>query len=403
VTAGVFSACLLGRVDGAMTGGVDPLTGDTSVTLPLDVGIFLGTDIGEPCPLCTLGECSAGVRAGQFCQVDGSDATFGDVSYDCMPNGFGTTTDHFLIQTSVTLTTGAVSLPFAVPCDPPFENQICACGICSGNLDVACNSDAECAAAGAGTCTADSGRGRVPNRCDDSICTQDPAGPPGEGKCLAGPTYSWCDGFVSSSGGGVIPCSDDLDCGTHADDCPGSNCGQCTLQQQAECFLDPIEAQGVPGKSLVGIGCLGRTIWHGFDQAVGIPGAYRVRTSMRSEVYCSNGVTPYVPPGGSNCSSLPGCLEAVVLCGPIEHHEFAGAMLWSVARDGTLTGSASVCQDFGCAGDVSGRIDAAGHVEATLTFEDGRQFAFGGTVGCNGLGSGTWKPGVGTWSIVPCG
>jgi len=293
-------ACVTMGISGAMSGSLDPVSGDISLTVPLSVRIYLGIAQTQPCPRCEAGVCDGGQRDGLACAVDASDATFGDVSYDCPPstaqNITGTGT-----KVTVDYTTGTASLPFATACDAPFGSRACACAVCSGDVLLACTSNADCA--GFGTCT---GGGpapisRYPNTCSDVTCSPDPGAGPHEGTCLDGPDDIYCDGLLRSNGRGILPCGTNADCSVLDAECPGMDCGACTLSQPRECFLDPIVAEGSPGETLVGVGCFGATTNLAVNSVTGLPGAYRVRENLSAELLCSDGVTPYNPPGGSNC------------------------------------------------------------------------------------------------------
>jgi hypothetical protein len=155
--------------------------------------------------------------------VDASDATYGDVSYDCPPSPIYTISGGGL-KTLVDYTTGGVSLPFGTACDWPL-----------GAFD--------CAVASAGTCGGGGASTRYPNSCSDGACI-DVGG--GEGEC-ATHFDTFCDGFVSSSGKGIVVCFDNSDCLAIGPSCPGGDCGNCALVQAHECFLDPIAATGSPG------------------------------------------------------------------------------------------------------------------------------------------------------------
>jgi len=302
--AGGTPACVTTRVDGTMSGSLDPATGAIDLHVPLRVNIYIGIAQAQPCPLCDAdtGTCDGGARNGLACTVDATDATFGSVSYDCPPS-FGANITGVGLKTTVDYTTGSASLPFGTNCGGFLGAFDCACAVCSLDPSITCNSDSECALFGAGTCTASGGAGgqRRPNNCDDLTCSPDLGAGLGEGTCLAGPVDKYCNGFVRSNGEGILPCIDDADCDAYGP-CPGGvSCGTCTLSKSRECFLDPIEAEGVPGAAIVGIGCVGATSNVAVNTAAGFPGAYRVKQKLSAELLCSDGVTAYEPPGGSNC------------------------------------------------------------------------------------------------------
>lgn len=356
-------ACVVSQVADTMTGSFDLGSGEMSLQIPIRGRIHHGLAIQHPCPRCTAGTCRGGARHGLACSVDASDATFGDVSYDCPPN-IGSNISGAGVRTTLAYTTGAASLAFTTPCDSPSVAD-CACALCSTDSSIGCASNADCAAApskcslsssftcdndgdcasvdagpcnqtflkcqkklsqscsvdsdclgaSVGTCEASSctatgpGSSRRPNACDDDICTPVP-GEPGEGECAAGPDDKFCSGFLRANGKGLIVCGVNGDCASfevpspNPEDwvCPGNDCGDCTVEQTRECFLDPIEAAGTPGSRLVGVGCMGATGSSGVNAVLGLPGGFRVRQNFTMEAgLCSDGVTPFIPPGGSNC------------------------------------------------------------------------------------------------------
>jgi hypothetical protein len=317
-------ACVLSKVEGSMAGGLDPTTGEVTLDVPLRHKIYLGISQQSPCPQCNGGFCAGGARSGLACNVDATDATFGAVSYDCPPSVGVNITGSGLL-TDVSFTTGSVSLPFNTPCDPPLSGSMCPCAVCSGNTQVACNSDAECAAVAAGTCTSKgpSGASRRPNDCSDLTCSPDVE--TDEGTCLAGPVDKYCDGFLRSNGEGMSLCIDN-------NDCAALGAGACTLTKRRECFLSPIEAEGEAGEMIVGAGCIGATSNAGVNAAIGWPGAYRVRQNLDPDVFCPDGVTEFVAPGGSNCPTSNEVLPPL-----------AGLAQWNKADVGvTVDGSNNV-------------------------------------------------------------
>jgi hypothetical protein len=289
---------VLSKIDGAMSGGLDPSTGDVSLDIPLRHRIYLGLAIDSPCPRCVAGACTGGQRNGLACTVDASDETFGDVSYDCPPSAAGNISGTGLL-TNVEYTTGAASMPFGNTCDAPLGFLNCACGSCSLNTALTCNTTAECSAVFAGVCNRGTGNPRQPNGCDDLVCSPDVE--TGEGKCNAGPDDKFCDGFTSSNGAGIVQCLSNGDCDASDPACPGGDCGNCTITRTRNCFLDPIAAQGTPGETIVSVGCIGNTANAAVNGVLGWPGAYRVKQSLGTDLLCADGVTEYAPPGGSNC------------------------------------------------------------------------------------------------------
>jgi len=300
INAGSSPVCVETVINDTMTGSLNPQTGDIELNLPARVRIYLGILQTQPCPLCENDVCVGGARDGLACSPSASDATYGDVSYDCPPSASQNVTGAGMFS-DIQMTTGEVSLTSSVPCTFAFSG-ICACGLCSGDTTVACSSDAECAAAGLGTCGNAGGGFVVPNNCTDGVCS--PSGSdPDEGVCNGGPVDSFCDGFVTSTGQGILQCLTNADCDAIGFICPNSDCGACSITRDRECFLDPIHAAGVPAESMVSLGCFPKAANPGVNSVVGWPGPVRIKQNIAvsPEIYCSDGVTPYIPPGGSNC------------------------------------------------------------------------------------------------------
>jgi len=119
-------------------------------------------------------------------------------SYDCPPTAVSNITGAGL-KIRLDLTSESAALPFALPCDPPLAALDCACSVCTLDNSRSCNSDAECAAAGAGSCrttVSTAGAPRMPNACDGQACGADldPSAAPGAGVCTVGPTDTFATG-----------------------------------------------------------------------------------------------------------------------------------------------------------------------------------------------------------------
>jgi hypothetical protein len=150
INAGGLPLCLTMRAAGDLEGSYDPATGDTSLSAPLYLQTYVGISQLQPCPVCSGNICDGGARDGMACIFDGLDSTFGRVSYDCPPSPLAVVAGGPGQQMKLELTTGAFSLPFNVPCDPPLGALKCACSTCSLDNDIPCNSNADCSAVGGG-------------------------------------------------------------------------------------------------------------------------------------------------------------------------------------------------------------------------------------------------------------
>jgi hypothetical protein len=302
ISAGGTFTCTINRLATDVTGTSDPDAGTGELNVDLRALVHTGEVQQQPCPLCVgddtpqdgnrQGTCVGGIRDGQSCDVHALDSSFGDVSLDCPSDPLANISGEGLII-SLPLSTGTTSLGFDVACDAPLNFIDCACGQCSGLTTLPCNSDAECADAGAGTCTTNGGgqaASRQPNQCGDTICVDD-LGETDRGSCSgAGPVDNFCDGLTRANGEGILSCNTNGDCssfeGGAGDVCPGNDCGNCSLSKIRTCFLDPIELAGTPDVDnpiLVGTFCVPPTSNGGVNASAGTPGPAAVRIDMLAE------------------------------------------------------------------------------------------------------------------------
>jgi hypothetical protein len=241
------------------------------------------------------------LNAGDACDVDADNTTFpwrpGDIgggsSLDCFPSS-GLNVSGSGLQISLGLTTGSQQLTSGVPCGLlPFIPETCTCGECSLNTAIPCSSDAECAAASAGTCRTVGQDGRPDNCAGGGICN-DAGG--GEGVCAEGPNQGYCDGALRSNGEPFVTCSSNADCAVY------DNAGSCTLSRTLECFLPTITAQGDPDPDYpIGVStfCIPRTSSSAINTVAGIPGPGRVKNQGRTRKFCGGiGGTEYVENSG---------------------------------------------------------------------------------------------------------
>ncbi len=253
--------------------------------------VRLGVSLGQPCPLCVGdptpndgvrgGTCSGGPDNGSPCDVNGTGPTFGAVSYDCLPDPAVNVSGAGLVMKRTestgsrtladTATTGAAACGLGGVLD-------CHCAVCSADNTVACNTDADCTAVGAGTCSSDGlGASRMPNNCsnDSFVCTDDGDGV--HGHCSA-TVDSFCDLFLRANGSGVVGCLTNGDCLAQGSACPGGDCGVCALTQNRSCFLPAINAAGVPNPGnpiSVGIVCVAPTVSPAANAVIGLSGPAR--------------------------------------------------------------------------------------------------------------------------------
>jgi hypothetical protein len=295
--------CVVNEITEELVGTANIATGESDTSVANRAIVYTGISQSQPCPTCDGGVCDGGARNGLQCSIDGRSETFGNVSYDCPPTALSNISGSGL-KISLDLTDDAISMPFALACDPPLGALDCACSTCTGDNTLGCNSDGECAAAGAGTCRTDGAHGgalRVPNNCNNACVPV--AGSPTEGVCDgAGPQDGYCDGLVKANGGGIITCATDADCDALDSECPGGDCGACSLNEPRKCFLDPIDADGTPGTEgavLVSNFCSAPTSSGAVNAAAGTPGPSRLSLDFEFFGRCADG-SPWGP-GGANC------------------------------------------------------------------------------------------------------
>jgi hypothetical protein len=305
LSAGGTPTCVVNRINSELVNTANVATGESDTQIDNQSIVHLGISASQPCPTCSgaalgvAGTCDGGERNGMACTTDAISDLFGNTSYSCPPALLSNIGN---LKIALNLSDSPPDIGFDLPCDPPIGVLFCSCSTCTGDNTIGCNSDAECAAAAAGTCRTDGlhgGLGRKPNACNDGTCE---AGVGNEGICT-GDTDAFCDGYVKANGGGIISCLDDSGCDALDGECPGGDCGTCTLNQQRVCFLDPIVATGSPdpeGAVLASNFCTSPTSNGGVNGAVGSPGPARVTLDFEFVGYCPNG-TDIWGSGGANC------------------------------------------------------------------------------------------------------
>src|SRR6266404_2986115 len=113
ISGGGVPVCVTTRVNGAVTGTVNPADGSGASNLDTLLSIHLSLTVDQPCPTCsgasvgTTGTCNGGPRAGQACVVHGLSPVFGDTSFDCPPNASADIGD---LDGPLNLTTGTRAL-----------------------------------------------------------------------------------------------------------------------------------------------------------------------------------------------------------------------------------------------------------------------------------------------------
>jgi len=359
LSSGAVPVCVTNRYTAPVTGTANvadagPHAGETSATLRLESAVHNGPTVDRPCPVCENdttpldgvkdGTCDTGAKAGQRCDVSGTNLFFGNVSFDCPPSqaaNVGNLDIRFNPATTgtTTLATGGVKCTA-----PGFTDMNCFCDTCATATGEPCNSNADCpngAVCGAprcigGTnagapCTTNSecpngacgrpGQATAPNACNDpTACVPDPSDPasPNDGVCDGGPFDSLCS--IETFRG----CLANADCAPP----PIGNCGNCVPGQVCtgrfrQCFLDPIIRTGMPGTQMSVIAatfCVPPTTAPAVNSVAGLPGPGAVLLPaliLRGAATCGNGVLDAGeqcdPPAASTCA---GACQGDCTCAP---------------------------------------------------------------------------------------
>jgi len=315
LSAGNVPTCVLNSLADNPTGTGDVDLGIGMVHLHLAEKVFLGLSLTQPCPLCVNdphpadgvreGTCVGGLNDTQSCDQQAYNSTFPPptgalYSLDCFPEaGANITGPGLLIP--IDLTTGRSELRAEVPCtsDGPGSEISCPCHVCSGDDKIACNRDADCSAAGAGTCSAiGNGASPAPNECIDNQCA---ASDGQESTCATGPDDTWCDLLVRADGRGLIACATNADCSPLN---IGVDAGNCTISERRSCLPDPIVTSGhahpvVPVAA--GTFCSPPTSSAGVNQAVGLPGPGSLILQTAVSMYCKSDPNVQYTPGTGGC------------------------------------------------------------------------------------------------------
>ncbi len=294
LAAGGIASCVLSQWNGGITGTFEQDTGKSGGSASVVSRVYTGgNSIDQPCPVCngadvpndgvTGGTCAGGARDGLSCDRNGESPvpSFGYTSLDCPPNS-GTLVGTLPVDLSNT-NTGTVTrtLSASSPNCNGAPGLKCMCSSCSLNSSIPCFTDADCAAASAGTCTNNAGEPRKPNACLDDTTNADPpqcgaTAVAGEGECSDGPVSQHCqiENFRS--------CSLDTDCSAAGD--------KCVVENRA-CFPgyngiagDKIQATGTFGaphnhtgtSTFASIFCVAPTSSSSVNSAGGLPGPGRL-------------------------------------------------------------------------------------------------------------------------------
>lgn len=230
LAAGGVTTCVSNQWNGGITGTFDQATGASAGTASVLSRVYNGLAISNPCPRCVGdnfvndgirgGTCSGGDHNGLSCDGEGPspEPSFGISSLDCPPSAGGLLATIPIDLTNTNTSTITKTVDGTSPTCNGAPGKRCLCGACSGNSQIPCDHDADCAAVAAGTCTSSAGEPRKPNACvddtntgaDERIC-QAIGG--GEGECSAGPVTQHC--HIETFRGCTVP----ADCPLSGDTC----------------------------------------------------------------------------------------------------------------------------------------------------------------------------------------
>jgi hypothetical protein len=292
-------------------GTVNVDTGAASLRTDLLSIVYLGETLVLPCPYCTGdvvaadgnrdGTCVAGQNAGQTCDTDAFNYSFpapggAGHSLDCYPTT-GKNITGLGLRIDLRPTTGTTpQISANLPCF--FGTDTCHCLLCSGDQSIPCDSDADCAAAGAGTCSAGASSTQE-NSCNGGACT---ALDPSEGECTTGPDDHFCDAVLRADGEGFVFCNDNADCTNST--CGAGDCGSCTLTQRRRCFPQSFQAAGVPDPArpiMASTFCIPKTANTGVNSTAGLPGPAKVVNQSRGQSFCASDPGVAYTPGVGGC------------------------------------------------------------------------------------------------------
>lgn len=254
LSTGGVATCLTSTFASDVTGTVDVASGDLDLAMAVSVGVFVGLQTDQPCPVCVIadpqigdhGVCKGGSNDQMACTVDAlNDPTFGDnraTSFDCPPN----TIQFATLVVALDPTTGTSTLPPSNTCTQiPFNGKPC---YCSGQ--------------------------RQANQCDDAICT-DPNGT--GGTCENGPADQFCS--IETFRG----CLADSDCPPGAGNCQAAPVLRpCSGQSDPDTFAvtNDLTRIGTPSTThpvLASTFCMGATMSPATNSAEGLPGPVGAR------------------------------------------------------------------------------------------------------------------------------
>ncbi len=252
VTTGGATSCTRNRLVSVGPGSYEPGSGSLALPIALRWTFFTNPEPERPCPLCggaNLGDpgvCDGGPHDGESCVVDGTDALFGNTSYDCPPHTGGELGSFDLVMT---LTTATSTLEPVHTCTAELSAEL-RC-YCDGQVIV--------------------------NTCSESTCS---SGSAPDDVCAAGPVDGFCtrERFRGCLSNADCPAPDDH-CAFRPRECLGA-------ADEAAGAVSPIHAMGTIDPEhpvLVAAFCVPAASAAGPNQGLGLPGPAVLRMPVRVE------------------------------------------------------------------------------------------------------------------------
>ena len=122
--------------------------------------------------------------------------------------------------------------------------------------------------------------------------------------CVGTDPQGFCSGILRANGEGFLACITNADCTALNDECPGMDCGTCSLTKPLPCFLDPIVGFGkADPQTPVGTAlfCVPRTFNNTINAVAGLPGPARVTNQISSRTFCASDPGTEYMPGVGGC------------------------------------------------------------------------------------------------------
>lgn len=393
---GVAPTCFLPILLSAPGGTIDVDSGEIDFSAPVRLAPHFGLGFASACPVCggkcasgkscvrdaecgaegpctfdavprdgtRGGVCIGGESDGLSCDVQAfarslpqlagkETSPFAGPSLDCLPSP-STVRSGTGVQVRWRETTSTSALASGLSCGGLHPDRNCPCLLCSGDTDIACQADSDCAGqqgrcskaflrcdddAGcasvdvgpcrmsgsslkcskmtsqscvsnsdcvgkdAGACTAStcSSNGSYefpqPNECDDGLCNDEGQG---AGQCATGPDDRFCSTLETPEGRGLYGCVNNDDCTSVL----GTSATECSIVASRDCFADTIHATGQADPRAPRTGgtmCMPPFGSAGTAAGYGLPGPARIERQGTLRALCASDPSRTYEPGVGGC------------------------------------------------------------------------------------------------------